>query len=610
MPGITFVLNYEKSKNTSESTFLESLGYVCHFENYEKQVFKRHDAFILGATFYKGYPIISDESDRYWLCIEGNIYGKSFLDIKSELFELAEAINCDSEDGKTKLSNWLLRTDGDFIVVIFDKIIERLLIFNDALGRLPLYYHQTDKKLIITREIAYLNNNIEDRTLDRMSMAQFLLFSYTLGKRTLFKNIHKLLPASLVTIDVSTSHVLNEIVSYFDFDKCVNSGESTRKNSSKLVSLFRDSCHNLIKNERKLVLSLSGGLDSRAVGAGLAKNGTSFSSASFLDRAKISETDVKIAEQVAAVFNSDWKTFRLNHPRGKDIHRLLKLKYGQAYLGVSFILLYMEHIKQDFGSNFIFLTGDGGDRLLHNLMPNRKMHDLDDLANCILSDHQIFSLDTVAELVQISKEEIINDLLAHISKYPERSLNNKYVHFMIYDRAINSHFEGEDRNRFYCWSETPFYSIKFFDYAMNCPSEQKTHFGLYSRFLKELSYQAANLETNSLKLPITSTFFKAKRLACSMFPRLPELKKKFVKDSTPISCYSADSNWLNYIREVLCDQKTTKMQLDPAKVENVINNSHNYSKYAIENLFTLTALIDQLDDDSRSILRYADTTFE
>jgi len=74
--------------------------------------------------------------------------------------------------------------------------------------------------------------------------------------------------------------------------------------------------------------------------------------------------------------------------------------------------------------------------------------------------------------------------------YPETDPASKYVHFLVYERGANFLFEGEDRNRFF-WSTTPFYSIDFFRYAMNCPPEQKTRYNLYRSFLTELAPAAA-----------------------------------------------------------------------------------------------------------------------
>lgn len=70
--------------------------------------------------------------------------------------------------------------------------------------------------------------------------------------------------------------------------------------------------------------------------------------------------------------------------------------------------------------------------------------------------------------------------------FPENDLNQKYVHFTVFEKNYKLYFEAEDRNRFYFWSTSPFYSIKFFEYAIAIPDCYKEHLDLYRMFLERL----------------------------------------------------------------------------------------------------------------------------
>ena len=100
-----------------------------------------------------------------------------------------------SKDDKKIISDWLIKTDGEFVIYALNKKSKDFVILNDVLGRLPIYYfckegnellsikrncnsyHTSFRKVMITM--------ITMTRFDRMGIAQFLLFSHTLGKRTL-----------------------------------------------------------------------------------------------------------------------------------------------------------------------------------------------------------------------------------------------------------------------------------------------------------------------------------------------------------------------------------------------------------------------------------------
>ena len=74
-----------------------------------------------------------------------------------------------------------------------------------------------------------------------------------------------------------------------------------------------------------------------------------------------------------------------------------------------------------------------------------------------------------------------------LESYPEKSLVQKYVHFMMYGRTLNWHYEGMDRNRCYFWLSAPLEFTTVFNYAMNCPDTQKTSGRFYRAILEEMS---------------------------------------------------------------------------------------------------------------------------
>ena len=487
MPGLSFICDFKKNITEKESIILQSLDSLIHFEEYKQKILLKEKFYFLGYTKYKEYPITFFNNKKYCIYLEGKIYDKDYSTIDSELNGLAELIFQNQTKTNKQLTDWLLNTDGDFIVFILSKRSNEIAIFNDALGRLPLYYYKSRDILLVSRELRFITNILNDYKFDKMAIAQYLLFGYSLGKRTLLENIYRLKPATLIIANTKESKLKIDIIYQYNFEIKKYFDRNTERNASNLVSLFSKACKNRVNPNNKNILSLSGGLDSRAVAAGLYKNNIPFSGTTFLDYNKAYKVDVRIVKQLAELFNIDLKLFDLVPPKGKDLHKLLKIKNGLNWLAISYYIQFLNKIKETNISNVIFLTGDGGDKLLPNIKPTVKLKSVNGLVIYIIFKNKIFPLDIVSRLTQIPKSEIITELTNHFLSYPEQELSQKYVHFLVFERAFKWLFEGEDRNRCYFWSVTPFYSMHFFNYAMNCSDKQKSKYNLYHQFFKELS---------------------------------------------------------------------------------------------------------------------------
>jgi len=99
------------------------------------------------------------------------------------------------------LTEWLLETDGEFLLVAADKETDRLGLLNDPLARLPTYYFHDGETFLFSRELRYLINEAPIEGFDPMGVAQCLLFGYSLGDRTLIDGANRLRPGTKLTID-------------------------------------------------------------------------------------------------------------------------------------------------------------------------------------------------------------------------------------------------------------------------------------------------------------------------------------------------------------------------------------------------------------------------
>jgi asparagine synthase (glutamine-hydrolysing) len=119
------------------------------------------------------------------------------------------------------------------------------------------------------------------------------------------------------------------------------------------------------------------------------------------------------------------------------------------------------------------ITGDGGDKTLDDLRPSIHLFSQQHLINQLIAKHSAFSINHVSHLLQLSPSVVYESIVECLKSYQSRSLEEQYIQFMIQERAMHWLFEGEDRNRSFIWTTTPYYNPHFFDLAFQIPMKEK-----------------------------------------------------------------------------------------------------------------------------------------
>lgn len=99
--------------------------------------------------------------------------------------------------------DFLRDLEGAFHIVILDGNRRQLMVINDRLGTLPLYWSQDAEKIIFSQKIQYMKN-FSWQDLDEIGFLTFLVAGYCYHDRTLFKDVRYLTPASILTVDLDT----------------------------------------------------------------------------------------------------------------------------------------------------------------------------------------------------------------------------------------------------------------------------------------------------------------------------------------------------------------------------------------------------------------------
>ena len=531
-------------------------------DHYTTQLYRESADFAAGAISYEGYPIRELAIDDAWVVLEGRIYE----DDPTAVVE--QAVGYILEDDVSDLKEWVATTDGEYVLTVYEYDQGRLSVLNDVWGRLPLYRTDLGGRLLLARDIQSLlamrataGVQVEDEGFDEMAVAQNLVFGWPLGTRTPYVGVEKLSPGTLLTADADG--VSTQSLHTLDFERLEATGKRIETDLDTLVDQYVEACRSRAAPGGKTVVSLSGGHDSRVVAAGLIRAGVDIETATF-DRADgVSDRDVPVAELVANELDVPWTKHDLDPLTDEDYQEMLDTKGGMNHVGMAFILPFIDELRSAHGPDFVYATGDGGDKTLPDLTPPRELSGLDELTDYILAkDSVVFSPKRVASMLDLSVDDIRSSLRNRLATYPESDPAQAYKHYLIRERGLNFLVEGEDRNRAYAWSTTPFYSLPFFRTAMSFEDEEKRKNKLYRAFMNELWPEGLEIDDANYGVSMGSPLYSATMWARSFLanhPRLEDLVRVAYRGEVG---YRYDTVLANRLRR----------QVDAGALDGVFNN--------------------------------------
>ncbi|MBI3354099.1 MAG: asparagine synthase (glutamine-hydrolyzing) [Nitrospirae bacterium] len=168
------------------------------------------------------------------------------------------------------------RFNGIFAFALWDDNKKTLFIARDRIGIKPLYYFYNDKRLIFASEIKAILKVLSERPeIDASSLFRYLILQYIPAPATLYKNIYKLLPASVLILNKRGM----EIKQYWGLEEARSQKSEVRNNdlndedtiSGKLLKTIDESVTDQLVSDVPLGAFLSGGIDSSTIVAFMSK---------------------------------------------------------------------------------------------------------------------------------------------------------------------------------------------------------------------------------------------------------------------------------------------------------------------------------------------------
>ncbi len=373
MCGICGSIDWNSTSPPDPSLMDRMTDVLAHRGPDDRGVWQSHSTFLGNRRLSiidlaGGRQPMGTREGRFWITYNGELY--NFLDLRSELEAKGHLFTSksDTEVVLRAYEEWkeecLDRFNGMFAFAIWDTQQRCLFLARDRIGEKPLYYFYDGHRLIFASEIkAILADGTVPREIDLQGLANFLAYSHSMGPRTIYQNIYKLLPGHYL---VCQDRQL-QIRQYWDVgtDPEVTHERlaSEDKYAQRIRELLSDSVARRLVSDVPVGAFLSGGVDSSAVVAEMARlSGEPVKTFSLGFRVGRSYNELSDARLVARHLGTEHHELCLEEFDLPEALSTLVYHYDEPFGDAAAFPVYLlssfarEHVK-------VVLTGEGGDEL-------------------------------------------------------------------------------------------------------------------------------------------------------------------------------------------------------------------------------------------------------
>ena len=159
----------------------------------------------------------------------------------------------------------LARLQGSYCAVILDAKAKELVLLNDRLGSYFLYWYDGPQRFVFASELkALLRDSAIKPELDPRSVADYLTFGFLFGNKTLVTQVQLLPAASTLTYKWEEGHYTLE--RYWHLESAFQDWQGSQDEyGAELCRVFNQAVQRTLTGGQSIGVSLSGGLDSRAI---------------------------------------------------------------------------------------------------------------------------------------------------------------------------------------------------------------------------------------------------------------------------------------------------------------------------------------------------------
>tara|TARA_A100001011_G_scaffold377886_1_gene442047 strand:+ start:1017 stop:2930 length:1914 start_codon:yes stop_codon:yes gene_type:complete len=327
---------------------------------------------IIDLSEFGNQPIFS-KSGRYVMVFNGEIYNHQVL--RKEIDSLTNIKWNGSSDSETfvelidffGIKEALIKSRGMFAISVWDVKEKKLTLARDRLGEKPLYYGWQNNSFIFGSELKSLQKFPGfKKEIDRGALALYLRYNSIPAPHSIFKNIYKLSPGAMISIDLDLKK--NKEIFYWSTIEEANNGKSNTFSGSyqsavdTLESKLLDAVSSQMHADVPLGAFLSGGVDSSTIVALMQKQSSKKVKTFSIGFDDNRFNEATHAKSVANHLDTDHNEMYVTSKDALNVLPLLPDIFDEPFADSSQIPMYLVS-KVAKSKVTVCLSGDGGDEL-------------------------------------------------------------------------------------------------------------------------------------------------------------------------------------------------------------------------------------------------------
>src|ERR1700722_8381825 len=317
-----------------------------------------------------GHQPMTSADSRYVITYNGEVY--NFVELRAELESLGHRFRggSDTEVMLAAVVAWgvekaVTRFVGMFAIGLWDRLTRTLYLIRDRIGVKPLYWCEHRGVVLFGSELkALMAHPAWQGEIDIEATAAFVRYSYVPTPATIFRNVHKLPPASILAVKAGETP---RITPYWRLRDAVAAGAdhspgSEEEAAEKLEAILRESVRGRMIADVPLGAFLSGGIDSSTVVALMQAQSNRKVRTFSIGFREPGYDEAQHAKQVAAHLGTDHTELYVTPREAIDVVPHLPKWFDEPFADSSQIptclvsAMTRQHVT-------VALSGDGGDEL-------------------------------------------------------------------------------------------------------------------------------------------------------------------------------------------------------------------------------------------------------
>lgn len=372
MCGICGIVDYSNNSRIGDSLIRNMCSKLIHRGPDAEGIFLENSTFPAVGLGHRRLRIIDlsesarqpmpNEDKAVWIVFNGEIY--NFKELRRDLQERGHKFRSHS-DTEVVVHLYeeygvdsIKKLRGMFAIALWDKKKQILILARDRVGKKPIVYYSGANNFCFASEFdALLASGLVDKEINPEAINCYLTFGYIPIPLTIYKNVYKLPPASILILKEGKL----SIDRYWNLDYSKKIKISEQDAADEVLKQLKEAVGVRLYSDVPLGAFLSGGIDSSTV-VGLMSELSGKKVKTFsIGFQEQDYSELKYARSIAERFDTEHNEFIVK-PKALDVLPLLVERYGEPYADSSCIPTYYVSC-QTRKYVTVALNGDGGDEL-------------------------------------------------------------------------------------------------------------------------------------------------------------------------------------------------------------------------------------------------------